>query len=171
MQADLQEEFLRHYEMHKDMVFRIAMTYVKNVEDAKDIVQDTFIRLGSCQKRFENEEHCKRWLIRVAINLAKDHLRSFWSSRRDGREDAMRQLNEIPAVDNKDSELLMEVFSLPSKYKAVIYLHYYEGYAYHEIAKILRISLSCVKMRARRGRELLRIELSGAGEYLGRQNI
>ncbi len=171
MQADLQKEFLRHYEMHKDMVFRIAMTYVKNVEDAKDIVQDTFIRLDSCQKRFENEEHCKRWLIRVAINLAKDHLRSFWSSRRDGSEGAMRQLYEVPAVDNKDSELLMEVFSLPSKYKAVIYLHYYEGYAYHEIAKILRISLSCVKMRARRGRELLRIELSGAGEYLGRQNI
>lgn len=171
MQADLQEEFLRHYEMHKDMVFRIAMTYVKNVEDAKDIVQDTFIRLDSYRKQFENEEHCKRWLIRVAINLAKDHLRSFWSSKRDGSEDAMRQLDEIPAVDNKDSELLTEVFSLPSKYKAVIYLHYYEGYDYHEIAKILRISLSCVKMRAKRGRELLRIELSGAGECFSKQNI
>lgn len=106
MKSNLQEDLRKHYELHKDMVFRIAMTYVKNVEDAKDIVQDTFLRLGTYRGSFTDEEHCKRWLIRVCINLSKDYLKSFWRSKCDSSDDVLRKLENIPTVDERDHEIL-----------------------------------------------------------------
>ena len=61
---------------------------------------------------------------------------------------------------DSDSLYIMErLVSLPQKYKSVIYLHYYEGYQLQEIADLLGIGLSAAKMRMKRGRELLRMEL------------
>ena len=54
------------------------------------------------------------------------------------------------------------VIRLPEQYKLPIHLHYYEGYSVAEIAKILKLGQSAVKMRLKRGRELLKLELEGA---------
>ena len=54
------------------------------------------------------------------------------------------------------------VVRLPEKYKAPIHLHYYEGYSVAEVARILKLGESAVKMRLKRGRELLKLELEGS---------
>ena len=105
---------------------------------------------------FESEEHRKRWLLCTAANLAKDYLKSFYVSR---RQKYSEKEIEKTGVISEDREVWDALFLLLRKYRVVIYLHYYEGYTYEEIAKILKIGLSAVKMRAKRGIEKLRIEI------------
>ena len=59
----------------------------------------------------------------------------------------------------KEKQLLDDLMSIKEKYRVPIYLHYYEGYSYREIAKILRISESAVAMRISRGKEVLKSRL------------
>ena len=69
------ETLIRKY---KDNLFAVAFNVCKSPEDAEDIVQDTFVAYHTSRKDFENEEHVKAWLIRVAINRAINVNRSFW---------------------------------------------------------------------------------------------
>ncbi|MCR5451003.1 MAG: RNA polymerase sigma factor [Lachnospiraceae bacterium] len=157
MQNKDEQYFLQTYHRHKDMVYRIAYTYVRNPDDAKDILQDVFLKLYNTRKSFVDDDHLKHWLIRVAINDSKDYVTSTW----------FRERNELiesgtygTVSESGYNEILEEVRRLPVKYRAVIYLHYYEGYSYKEIAEILNLRPSAVKMRAKRGREMLKLNLT-----------
>ena len=66
------------------------------------------------------------------------------------------------AVPPEEREVLAQVAALPEKYRTVIHLHYYEGYSVEEIASLLGVTVSAVKMRMKRGRDALRIRLEGA---------
>ena len=145
--------FESKYERYKDTLFRIAFTYLKNTEDCEDVIQEVFIRYLSNSPKFDSEEHEKRWLIRVTVNKCKNHLDLFWNKKRVNADSL-----EIFNVSSQEESVLGEVMALPDKYKAVIYLHYIEGYKVNEIAQILKIGSSAVKMRLKKGRELLRME-------------
>lgn len=92
----------------------------------------------------------------MAANLCRDQLRAAWRRGVAGLDDA------IPAAPPEERETLNAVLRLPEQYKLPIHLHYYEGYSVAEIAKILKLGQSAVKMRLKRGRELLKLELEGA---------
>ena len=70
------EIFCQHYEKYKNTVYSVIFNYVQNTEDTADLLQDVFIKLFSVEEEFQSEEHLKAWLIRVAINRCKNHLRS-----------------------------------------------------------------------------------------------
>lgn len=148
------EWILEKYDLHKTMLFRIAFSYLGNKHDSEDILQEIFIKLFYSAPDFASDEDEKRWLVRVTINQCKDHLKSFWNRNRISLEDI-----EEFATTPEDHEDLLEILKLHPKYKIVIHLHYFEGYRISEIAKILRISESSVKMRLKRGRELLKLEM------------
>lgn len=75
----------------------------------------------------------------------------------------MTQLEDtIPAMPPEEREALNAVMALPEQYKLPIHLYYYEGYSVAETAEILRLGQSAVKMRLKRGRELLKIKLEGS---------
>ena len=133
-----------------DTVFRVAYSFVKDRSDSEDIVQETFLRLYRCEKTFSSEEHIKAWLIRTAANLAKNHVKSAWVSRRAELDDS------IPAPQHSDSGLAEAMQKLDRKYSIVIYLHYFEGYSTKEIAPLLGLTESNVKVRLKRGRDKLR---------------
>ncbi len=154
-----EESIQERYGRYKTMLYRIAFSYLHNRHDCEDVLQEAFIKLCYSAPEFPGEEDEKRWLIRVTINLCKSHLRSFWNRNR-------RSMDELEnyAVLPQEKEELMEIFALPSKYRIVIHLHYMEGYRISEIAGLLKLSISAVKMRLKRGRELLKIELEGAHE-------
>ncbi|MCI9669018.1 MAG: RNA polymerase subunit sigma, partial [Oscillospiraceae bacterium] len=97
--------------------------------------------------------HLKAWLIRVAINRAKDITASFWRKNKVNWEDYMA---ELPFQEPEDSRLFEAVMRLPGKYRTVIHLFYYEGYAVEEIAGILRRPAGTVKSQLNRGRKLLK---------------
>ncbi len=136
-------------QFHKT-VFRLAYSYVRNRENAEDICQEAFVKLLDYRGEFSSDEDCKRWLMRVVINLSKNLLKSFSYSRTE-------ELSEdIPLETAEDGELLALVKTLPIKYGEVIHLFYYEGYSVKEIADILSISQTAVTSRLSRGREKLK---------------
>ena len=144
------------FEKYQNNLYAAAFNVCKNAEDAKDIVQDTFIQYYSLKKDFDNEQHIRAWLIRVAINKAKNMNRTFWRRNKVPLEEYMETLTfETP--ESKD--LFETVMKLPEKYRIVIHLFYYEDYTVHEIADILKITESNVKVRLSRGRALLKEKL------------
>ncbi len=146
-------DIIRRY--HSSM-FRLAFSYLKNREDAEDIVQEAFLRLYTSNIIFPAEENIKAWLIRVTINLCKDLLRS--QKRR-----SSESINDIPIEDSKESELLDCIRRLKPEYSAIIYLFYYEGYSVKEIANIQGISASAVTTRLARARKQLKKMLTKEG--------
>ena len=141
------------YRRYADRVFAAAFSVCRNQADADDAVQDTFIKYNASEDIFRDEEHLKAWLLRVAINRAKDLSGSFWRRNTTALEDYMETLEfEAP----EDSELFRAVMALPEKYRVVIHLHYYEGYGVDEIAALLGRRPGTVKSQLSRGRMLLK---------------
>ena len=66
---------------YSDTVMRICMVYLKNTADTEDIFQEVFLKYAQSDKAFENEEHKKAWIIKVAINACKDMIKSFFRSK------------------------------------------------------------------------------------------
>lgn len=144
------------FEKYENNLYAVAFNVCKNAEDAEDVVQDTFIQYYSFKKQFDNEQHIRAWLIRVAINKAKNMNRTFWRKNKMSLEDYMETLTfETP----ESGELFEAAMNLPEKYRIVIPLFYFEDYTIHEIAKILKLSEGNVKVRLSRARLLLREKL------------
>ncbi len=153
---DKTSEFKTIYNKYGDMLYRIAFVHVGNPHDAEDILQDVFFALLNNPPKFKDEEHQKAWLIRTTHNKAINVLKS--ASRKNVNIDDLQiHIDDI----NKDTQIdiIKKVISLSPKYKSVIVLYYYNDFSVSEIAQTLKISKSAVKMRLKRSRELLKIEL------------
>ena len=149
-------QFMELAGRYKDTVFRVALNALGSPADADDIVQETLIRLLERKDPFESEEHAKRWLIRVSVNLSKNVLRSPWR-----RHAPLEAAETVPAFDHPDEdELYAQVMALPAKDRTVLYLFYYEGYSVKEIAEILEIRVSAVTSRLSRARQRLKVQMS-----------
>ena len=138
---------------YQDKLFAAAFSVCKNPQDAEDAVQESFISYHSSKKEFESEEHIKAWLLRVTINRAKNACRSLWRRVTVPLED---YADSLEFECRADRELFETVMSLPEKYRIVLHLYYFEDYPVKEIAKILSISESNVKVRLSRGRAMLK---------------
>ncbi len=142
--------FLDVFEKFKNTVYSVVFNYVRNAEDAADLQQDVFVKLLASEAEYENEEHIKAWLIRVSINLCKNHLRS-----KSYLSDAPLS-EEIPAEVKGDSDdLFAMVLTLPEKYRIPLHLFYYEEYSVRQIATAMELPEATVKIRLKRGREKL----------------
>ena len=144
------------YEKYKDNIFAIGFNYFKNSIDADDVVQETFLKLARSGKDFENEEHLRNWLIRVAVNECKRVSLSSWIKKKVSLEEYSGQ---IDFETQEESQVFTAVMSLPKKYRQVIHLYYYEDCSTAEIADILGISQTAVTTRLLRGREKLKQDL------------
>ncbi len=152
MRQPVQELMERYQKNLYAAVFNIC----KNQMDAEDVVQETFVQYYTTKKEFENEQHIRAWLLRVAINKAKNLSMTFWKKHKCSLEDYMEALT-FPDPQTKD--LFAEVMKLPEKYRIVMHLFYYEDYSVREIADILKLSESNVKVRLSRGRAMLKSSL------------
>ncbi len=142
--------FLDVFEKFKNTVYSVVFNYVRNAEDAADLQQDVFVKLLSSDVEYESEEHIKAWLIRVSINLCKNHLRS-----QSHLSDAPLS-EEILAEEKEESnDLFAMVLTLPEKYRIPLHLFYYEEYSVRQIATAMELPEATVKIRLKRGREKL----------------
>lgn len=150
-----------HYliETYSDMLIRISYSYMKNLSDAEDITQEVFIKLLEKQPDFKNKTHEKSWLIRVAINLSKDKLKSSYFKNTTSLED------DFVDTTQEDTDVIQAVLSLPVKYRSIVFLYYYENYSISEISNILNIKESTVGSQLSRGRKLLKSILKEDFEY------
>lgn len=149
-------EFTNAVEQYQNMVYRVAVHYFASFPDGEDVVQEVFLRLYTREEPFESQEHLRRWLIRVTVNVCRDVLKSPWRKRRVSLE----ALPDQPVFDRPEQEeLYREVMALPEKYRVVLDLFYYEELSTKEIAQVLNLRQSAVTTRLFRARELLRQRL------------
>lgn len=145
-------EIAKLYDIYAQDVFRLALSYLYNCQDAEDICHSVFLTLVEKDiTLYPGSE--KAWLLKCAANACKDQLRSFWKQNREALQDNM------VFTDDRDRELWAVVGTLPPKYRAVVHLYYYEGYSQEEIAKILGITRTAVQTRMQRARQALEKEL------------
>ena len=135
---------------HAQAVYRLAYARTGSREDAEDVTQETFLRLVRTAPEFADEDHCRAWLLRVAMNCAGDLFRSAW--RRHTRP--LEEAEQVPAPE--EGGVLEAVLALPERYRAPIHLFYYEGLSTAEIAAVLGKSEGAVRTRLSRARIMLR---------------
>jgi RNA polymerase sigma factor (sigma-70 family) len=144
------------FDSYSNMVFRLSFIYLKNRLDAEDAVQEVFIRLYKTQIHFNEAEHVKAWLLKVTINYCRSIIKNPWHKR------VLITDGIIAAVDDeKKKNIIAEVLELPTKYRDVIYLFYYEGYSTAEISQLIKEKEPTIRTRLMRGRKLLKTQLLG----------
>lgn len=152
------KEIMEIYDRHVDTVYRICYAYMKNAPEAEDMTQETFLRLMSCRKAFENQRHEKAWLIVTASNLCKDTLKKWWR-----HNENLDDYDDLPQNDRETSSIVLDaILALPQDYKDAVYMYYYEGYTTAEIARYLKCPESTVRSRLSRARKQLMNTLGGA---------
>lgn len=155
------EEIIERY---ADMVYRLALTEVKNKTDADDIFQEVFLRLVRNLHKLTSEEHVKSWLLRVTINCSRKHFGSFWNRNVLGlSEDTElgKESEELEALLEAENPVTEAVRKLPEKYRVVVHLFYFEDFSVLQIAKILGLSENTVKSQMHRARAMLKDLLEG----------
>ncbi len=133
-------------------VFNTAYCYMKSYADAEDIRQETFIKLYTCGKSFESDEHIKAWLLRVTVNLCKNTLKSY----RYRMVVPLDKAYDIEAEKACDDDFVSYLFRLKPKYRIALYMHYYEGFSVKEIASATGDKESTILSRLSRGRKQLK---------------
>ena len=140
------------FEQHKDMVYRLSLSYLGNPYDAQDVSQEVFLKLIRWIDRIKAGSE-RAWLTKVTVNCCKNLRTSYDRCH-------TQELTETDAVSQPEEGSLAEtLMALPKDYRIVVYLYYYEEYSTKDIAKLLHISQSTVTTRLHRARQQLRERL------------
>ena len=139
---------------YADMVYRVAVRNTHEIADAEDVFSDTFLAYFTKKPEFENEEHRKAWLLRVAINRSRNIHRA---QKKNAKLD-----EDIAAVEREYDRVelatdLSEALSQMSPdYREVICLYYLQELSVHEIAQVLDKNESTIRTQLSRARKQLR---------------
>ena len=146
--------------LYGNNILRLAYSYLHNMSDAEDVLQDTLIQLIKTKPSFENSAHEKAWLLRVAANISKNRID--YNRIRDTDE-----LNEELAEQKREdlSFVWEAVKELPTKYREAIHLFYYEGCSTAQIAEILGEKETTIRSHLNRGRAKLKEVLKEAYDF------
>ena len=146
-----QEDNVRRIlQQYGDLMYRMSLSIVGNSADAEDMVQDTLVTWLSETPVFPDEAHEKQWVVKVVRNNSLMLIR-----KRKNRDRILSEQAKVSVGRDADYGILDVLYTLPDKYKAVLLLFYVEEYSVEEIATVLKKSVSAVKMRLKRGREML----------------
>ena len=152
-----QQRFRRCFDEYSRIVYSAAFTMMKNAADSNDVMQEVFLKFYQNMDKLTEEAHVRPWLITVTMNTCRNELRSGWFSRT-VRKDTLDEASYDEDFGEK-SDLFYAVMELPEKERVPIHLFYYEGCSTSEIAKLLNMKESTVRVRIMRGREKLKKKL------------
>lgn len=142
-------------------LLRLCIMYLHDEEQAKDAVQETFIKAYRNLDSFRNDASEKTWLTRIAINTCKNMYRSAWFRHMD-RSVTLDMIAERPApADEHDDELTTAIMNLPVKLREAALICWLQGMTYDEAADMLGVSRQAVGSRLNRARRKLRFAMEG----------
>ncbi|MDR1771676.1 MAG: RNA polymerase sigma factor [Hungatella sp.] len=145
--AQMNEQAGRLMTDYGNHVLRLAYSYLHNMSDAEDVLQDTLIQFIKTQPQFETAGHEKAWVLRVAINLSKNKITYNKIRKTDELSDT------LAANETEDLTFVWDaVKQLPSKYREVVHLYYYEGCSTAQIASLLSKKETTVRSLLQRAR-------------------
>ena len=147
---------LELYDHYADMVYRIALSYLRSTQDAEDTVQTIFLKLMESDIKIITGKE-RAFLTKVTIN----HCKNLLSAAKRHESIPLDDVEGILFSQPEDREVFRAVMELPEKYRLVVFLHYFEGYSFREIAQSLHIGISAVSMRLYRAKNILKSKIGG----------
>ena len=182
-EADRNARFERDAMQFADQLYAAALRYTKNPEDAKDLVQDTYLKAFASFHQFEAGTNLKAWLYRV---LQTTFINNYRKAQRQPQLTADAEVEdwqlyksashtpdqgksaEISALENlPDSDIKRALNEIPEEFRMAVYLADVEGFSYKEIAEIVGVPAGTVMSRLHRGRKQLREKLTDYARELG----
>jgi RNA polymerase sigma-70 factor (ECF subfamily) len=180
--ADRTTRFERDALVFMDQLYSAALRYTKNPEDARDLVQDTYLKAFSSFHQFEEGTNLRAWLYRVLtttfINtyrkgqrqpqLTNGELEDWQVAEAQSHTSDLGKSAEVEALENlPDSDIKRALQEIPEDFRIAVYLADVEGFSYKEIAEIVGVPSGTVMSRLHRGRKLLREKLAIYAAELG----
>ncbi len=180
--ADRTIRFERDALVFTDQLYAAALRYTKNPEDARDLVQDTYLKAFTSFHQFEEGTNLRAWLYRVLtttfINtyrkdqrrpqVAQAELEDWQLAEAQSHTSDLGKSAEVEALENlPDSDIKRALQEIPEEFRMVVYLADVEGFSYKEIAEIVDIPAGTVMSRLSRGRKQLRDKLADYAAELG----
>ncbi len=151
---------MKLYDLYADAMYSVTCRYIQNREDAKDVMQEGFLKAFTHLQQYKGEVEFGAWLKRIIINQCIDTLKK--------RSLVYEEMNEqtMTIIDDDDSwkvradiskkEIIQVIETLPDTYKYVVKLYLIEGYDHQEISEILNIPVRTSRTQLMRGKTKLK---------------
>jgi len=145
---------------------RVMLRQIRSREEASELVQQTFLQLHRARLDFRSGAQVRPWLYTIALNLRRESARR--GARRAGIMSPVAEILEqhgaVNAHDPTEGETRLQVrralAELPEGQRTVISLHWFDGLSFPEVAEVVGVNLSAVKVRAHRGYKALKSNLA-----------
>ena len=156
------------YQMYKDMVYNLALSYVQNSEDAEEITQDVFVAVHQSISGFKAQSNIKTWIYRISINKSLDFIKAKKRQKRfgnftslffDNRSEIKYQDSDFkhPGIVLEEKEAIMHLFKiinqLPDNQKTVLILSKIKNKSQKEISEIMNLSVKAVESLFQRAKK------------------
>lgn len=155
------QELLEQYILeNQNQIYRLAYSYVRNKDDALDIVQESIYKAMTGKRSLNKADAVRPWFYRIVVNTALDFLRRK-KREAEPEENIMLYANSAATDDQyEDIDLKQALNRLPNAHRSIVILRFFEDLTLEEIAEILNENLSTVKTRLYKSLKLLRVEMS-----------
>lgn len=165
------ESFQNHVLPVKNKLYRFALRFLGDEEEAKDVVQEVFVRVWNGRSQMAGVQNWEAWCMRITKNLSLDRIRAM--SRKQAQPLEQQTHTHPDTFTPYDSTETLEnmkrinelIAGLPEKQRQVMHLRDIEGYSYQEIADILEIDMNQVKVNLFRARASVRQQLININAY------
>ena len=150
------------YHRTRGAVYGLALSYLKEPEDAQDVVQDTFVRIWDHAPDYISQGSPMAWILTIARNLARMKLRERSRLTELDEEQWLAIPAEAPRVTPEDRELLQNALAaLGEEERRIVLLHAVTGLRHREIADLLELPISTVLSKYHRALKKLNAQLKG----------
>ena len=155
----------------KNKLFRFALRFLGNEEEAKDIVQEVFLKVWNSRHQTQEIQNWEAWCMRLTRNLSLDRIRLM--NRKPTRpieesfdlHHAALTPHESTEMGESMNKIAQMIAALPEKQRQIIHLRDVEGYSYQEICEILQLEMNHVKVNLFRARAAVREKMTKIDAY------
>lgn len=155
---DIKKQIADHAIANKESYYRLAYSYVRNPDDALDIVQESIFKALSSIASLKESSYIKTWFYRIVVNTSLDLLRK-QKKLIIVEEETLCSLDAGGADNYQHIDLQAALEALPDNYRSIVILKYFEDLKFEEIAEILNENVNTVKTRLYKSLKALRIKI------------
>jgi RNA polymerase sigma-70 factor (ECF subfamily) len=151
------------YQMFASRLFGLCLRYASNEDEAKDLLQEGFIKIFENLKQYKHKGSFEGWMRRIMINTAMENFRKsshFLLYDNEAKMESVQVKYEHVIEELSKKDLLKMIQSLTPQYRTVFNLYAIEGYTHQEIAERLNISEGTSKSNLSRAREMLKKKIN-----------